>query len=206
MLLLLAAVGCSGNSAVASTARSHGASALGLASGANSLPARWWSWAESVPAAENPVDDPTGAYCAQNQPNDVWFLAGTHGGSALRTCSIPSGSEIYMPIINQVCIVPSGQTSTEALASCTASVDAVNASLDGRTLRPKEETSKTAFTFTAQPRSSTGFSAGPHQAVAWGLWIGPMQLSTGKHILAISGRAGTFTTTVTYRLTVTGVA
>src|SRR5215475_14736775 len=39
--------------------------------------AAWWQWALGVPAAVNPLTDPTGEQCAQRQVDQVWFLAGS---------------------------------------------------------------------------------------------------------------------------------
>jgi hypothetical protein len=68
------------------------------------LSAQWWQWAVSAPTPVNPVLDPTGANCAQGQgvfsKNNVWFLAGTFGGSATRTCKIPPGKSLFFPILN----------------------------------------------------------------------------------------------------------
>src|SRR5574341_1319356 len=44
--------------------------------------ARWWQWGLGQPAATNPIDDPTGAFCDVGQSGPVWFLAGTFGGAA----------------------------------------------------------------------------------------------------------------------------
>lgn len=65
---------------------------------------RWWQWLLSVPREYSPATDISGLYASQNQdvPN-VWFLAGTFGGHAERTCTIPSGKAIFMPIINYEC-------------------------------------------------------------------------------------------------------
>ena len=52
--------------------------------------ARWWQWALSIPAAVNPILDATGANCARDQVDDVWFLAGTFGGTVTRSCTIPA--------------------------------------------------------------------------------------------------------------------
>src|SRR2546426_11911178 len=54
----------------------------------------WWQWALSFPAATNPIADLTGADCALGQTGPdafpverpVWFLAGTFGSPATRTC------------------------------------------------------------------------------------------------------------------------
>jgi hypothetical protein len=203
-ILLVVLAGCSTSTSPSApvTSRSPSAARASTVSPGSTLPARWWSWVESAPAAHNPVDDPSGVDCGRGQLGDVWFLAGTHGGSAIRACTIPSGQNVYFPIINQICTVPVGQTSALAIRSCSARVDSVTASLDGKTLTPTAETSGGVFTFVARPRSSTGFAAGPHHAVVWGLWIGPLRLTRGHHTLLFDGRAGSFKTTVRYRLSV----
>lgn len=151
----------------------------------------------------NPVDDSTGADCQANQPSDVWFLAGTHGGRANRVCAIPFGRPIYFPVINQICTVASGEQVSQALHSCSGVVDSAAATLDGVPLSLAESTSGAAFAFTARPDSSTGFAPGVHQAVAWGLWVGPTSLTVGHHTLKFAATSGSFATDVTYQITVT---
>src|SRR5205823_2283910 len=51
-------------------------------------------WLSSVPQPLNPATDPTGKNCALNQTGPVWFLAGTTGGAAERTCTIPAGKAV----------------------------------------------------------------------------------------------------------------
>jgi hypothetical protein len=62
--------------------------------------ARWWQWALSIPAETNPILDMDGANCANGQYDDVWFLAGTFGGPAVRSCTIPAGKPIFFPLLN----------------------------------------------------------------------------------------------------------
>ena len=62
--------------------------------------ALWWRWALSIPIAENPVADTTGEFAATGQRGPVWFLAGTFGGSATRTVTVPAGKALFFPIIN----------------------------------------------------------------------------------------------------------
>jgi hypothetical protein len=62
--------------------------------------ARWWQWIYSIPTPVNPNFDSTGADCAEGQSGHVWFLAGTFGGPAERTCTIPAGVSLLLPIIN----------------------------------------------------------------------------------------------------------
>jgi hypothetical protein len=166
-----------------------------------SLPARWWIWSESAAPDVNPIDDSTGASCGIHQPTDVWFLAGTHGGTATRRCTVPVGRPIYFPVLNQICLATTGESAQNALQRCQASADSATATLDGKSIAPAVETS-TAFPFVARPHSSTGFSAGPHQAVAWGIWVGPLPLSPGKHTVSFKGVSGSFETAVVYDLKV----
>jgi len=61
--------------------------------------ARWWQWAEFMPIA--PFLDPDGRLCDIDQEGPVWFLAGTDGTfNVKRTCVIPKGRYILVPIIN----------------------------------------------------------------------------------------------------------
>ena len=63
------------------------------------LTARWWQWAERMPIA--PFLDPDGRLCDIDQEGSVWFLAGTDGTfNAKRTCVVPKGRHILVPIIN----------------------------------------------------------------------------------------------------------
>jgi hypothetical protein len=64
------------------------------------LQAKWWTWAASSPENRNPVVDDTGQWCAENQPKDVWFFAGTFGGAVNRTCRMPAGRPLAGPAVN----------------------------------------------------------------------------------------------------------
>lgn len=65
--------------------------------------AKWWQWVHSISAENNPVTDTTGKECARGQNGPVWFLAGTYGGPVERTCNIPAGKAIFIPIANIPC-------------------------------------------------------------------------------------------------------
>ncbi|MEU0160013.1 signal protein [Streptomyces sp. NPDC006261] len=64
------------------------------------LQGRWWTWAASEPEEANPVADEDGSACDRNQPEDVWFLAGTSGGEVKRACTVPEGRPIVFPLVN----------------------------------------------------------------------------------------------------------
>src|SRR2546423_6015845 len=59
--------------------------------------ASWWQWAFSIPEAYNPVTDTTGAFAGVGQSGPVWFVAGTFGGSAERTFTVPAGKGLFLP-------------------------------------------------------------------------------------------------------------
>jgi hypothetical protein len=59
----------------------------------------WYHWALGVPKSENPM---LGSPCGVDQSGEVFFLAGTTGGSSVRSCTIPVGKAIFLPIVNLV--------------------------------------------------------------------------------------------------------
>src|SRR2546422_6254795 len=64
---------------------------------------RWWRWCLSLPKSINPVALKSGADVTKASHQiypEVWFLAGTTGGFAERSCIIPQGKAILCPIIN----------------------------------------------------------------------------------------------------------
>ncbi len=181
--------------------------------------ARWWQYALSVTTFDNCPAEPSG---------HVWFLAGTTGGSATRSCTVPSGTTILFPIINaewsaaeaqlnaDTCFVPatpSGHDEPALRACAIAAIDlvtVVKADVDGVPLQDLNPPSKLyrvqspLFTFTAVPGNLFGVPAGPSQSVSDGYWIMLTPLSTGTHIVHFHGELPSlqFTTDATYTLTV----
>ena len=62
--------------------------------------AKWWQWAHSLPAATNPLRQEGMVDCSHGQSGPVWFLAGTLGGGAERTCTIPHRKALLFPLVN----------------------------------------------------------------------------------------------------------
>jgi len=58
----------------------------------------WYVWLFSV-FDKNPFD--SGDCLTTNQNQKVFFLVGTGGGDATRTCNIKAGTPLFFPIINQ---------------------------------------------------------------------------------------------------------
>ncbi|MGW6931664.1 hypothetical protein ACWGE0_16555 [Lentzea sp. NPDC054927] len=160
------------------------------------LQAKWWTWALSSPENRNPVVDDTGQWCAENQPKDMWFLAGTFGGEVERKCEVPAGRPLAAPAVNRY------SANTSSCKSFMASAKG-SMTLDGQVVEVRR-VDAVEITFQAARDNATGESAGRHTAQACGLWGWLPPLRAGEHELKIVGESGDFSTSVTYRLKVTG--
>ncbi len=168
---------------------------------------QWWQWAFSVPFEHNPLVDATGANAALNQSGPVWFVAGTSGGPAERTFTIPTGKSVLFPIVNYLndypCPDPAfkpepGQTLEEFLQAGTewylAHVKEMKVVLDGAELQDLSSYRFTSglFTFTGDP-SLTALdpcvTGTPQSGVADGYWVMLTPLSAGKHTLHIYAKS-----------------
>ncbi|MFJ3306153.1 signal protein [Streptomyces sp. NPDC086549] len=160
------------------------------------LQSRWWTWAASEPEATNPVADEDGGDCARNQPDDVWFLAGTFGTTGnRRACSVPDGVPLAFPLVNLI-----GDEGDCADFMSTAGGSAV---LDGK--KVAEVTRKgDAITVTAVDGNPVTQSSGTFATTGCGLWVQVPAPEPGRHTLTIRGRSGDFATGVDYVLTVKG--
>ncbi len=150
-----------------------------------SVQGRWWTWAHSADDSVSPVRDTTGEFCDHDQPDDLWFLAGTHGGTVQRTCRIPAGRPLVFPLVNL-------QGDAAGCATFMAAAEG-KAVLDGRPVEPEllDEADVTV--------------AGVGTVHACGLWVRLAPLPAGPHTLTIRGSSGTFRTGVDYRLVVESV-
>jgi hypothetical protein len=178
--------------------------------------AKWWQWAHSIPTANNPTLDQTGKDCAQaqNQTGSVWFLAGTGAGSAERTCTIPAGKAILLPIINALGVRDAGETKEELVAAAKESIDKVttlDASVDGTPLQnlSNYRIQSPFFNDTLPKDNILGDPEGTYLAIADGYWLFLEPLSPGQHEIRLHGAiieptspTPSFETAVTYHLTI----
>jgi hypothetical protein len=106
--VLLCALGVPAQSAVAAAVRVAPISSAPAGRTYGQWAASFWQWVLGVPANNqkhpriNPLMDATGAQCADHQIGDVWFLAGSWIGSVNRSCTIPAGKSLFVPLINNV--------------------------------------------------------------------------------------------------------
>jgi hypothetical protein len=184
--------------------------------------AKWWQWAESIPAEINPQLDQTGEDCAQaqNQTGPVWFLTGTSGGSVERTCTIPAGKAILIPVLNNINIRAASETDEELLAGAKSQTDSVTIlefSIDGVPLQDiwNYRIQSPFFDVTLPSDNVFGISAGTYRAVADGYWVFLQPLPPGQHEIRLHGAMGnptaispipSFETVVTYHLIVSDTA
>jgi hypothetical protein len=186
--------------------------------------AEWWKWVYSIPCTTafcpNPVIETTGDYGVVGQHGDVWFLAGTFGGTVTRHVYVPEGSPIFFPVVNSLFFdSPNacGQDSVslsvaEGRAAIAPFIDGaikLSATLDGKPLKIVREQSvvfgvpmpkDNLLEYFGVPCAQGIYSP----AVDDGYYVLIKKLDAGSHIVHIHGEvpSNNFVTDVTYHLTV----
>ena len=205
-----AAVGASPPSVVPPKARPHGATYAEWS-------ARWWQWAFSTEAtAGGPFDDGT-IDCGTHQPyRRVWFLAGpfNESGTVDRSCTVPVGTRLLIPVINVECSNLEGDpfygATPAARAECVSAdlfaFDKLGLSIDGR---PIENLAR--FVVISPDFAFTGVAGNPVGVVGTGsstsrgvfVMLGP--LPPGSYIVTFTGTFPMFpfTANATYTVVVT---
>ncbi|MFG2982517.1 signal protein [Streptomyces sp. NPDC048258] len=183
----------SGHAPEAGRPSSPSATAVAGRLGAAEIQGRWWNWAAASPARSNPVADRDGAFCAEKQPDDVWFLAGSFGETVRRTCRVPAGRPVAFPLVNLF-----GDRS-----DCTRFMEGAKggATLDGKQLEAQryEATGIQLKGVEGNPVTQDGSALSVR---ACGLWVQLDPLPPGAHTLQIEGSSGSFAVSVGYELQV----
>jgi hypothetical protein len=170
---------------------------------------KWWKWLLTLPKSTNPANDATGTYCAENQADpDVWFLAGTLGGTSNRHCTIPVSKAIVFPIIiDEQSFAEKPELNSDSQLEFLAKKEADQviekwAEIDGNRIFDLERVQTGAFDITLPEDNIWGVKAGPTRAAADGYWLFLKPLARGKHTIHFSGRGPRFATEVVYDLEV----
>jgi len=160
------------------------------------LAARWVQWVAAAGPLANPVEDEDGRHAAKNQPDDVWFLAGTSGRQLQRRCTVPAGRDLFLPIVNTWEYPASGPPSALDRAFGRLEVDGEKVEIDViATPRPFVVAGARLNGVTARKR--------PVPTTVWGLWKRLPALDPGTHTLhAVGGDGYGFTVDIGYSLTV----
>jgi hypothetical protein len=164
--------------------------------------AEWWKWAYSFSAGNDPFTDT--ASPDAHQSGRVFFLAGTAGGSAERTFSVPQGSFVLVPLlVGELSQAELGDFSlfaddVRSAAKGLADVfDSLHATLDGTSIPESElfahRVVSPVFSFDAVAGNLFGAPAGNSGiAVADGYWLMLSPLSGGTHEINFGGGASAF--------------
>ena len=164
--------------------------------------ARWWQYVLGEPDDTNIFTDPTGQYCGLGQWGPVFFLAGYPTGIGQRTCTIPAGKGLLVPLFNFAGSVPDDAPTIEEVISMykadadLVDVDTLRFEIDGMSVRHLDkfrfQTPIFSLTGAVPNFSSVGGCGGtpPHcyegfRAQAWadGYWVMVKPLSPGIHTI-----------------------
>ena len=61
----------------------------------------FWKWIISFPKDRSPWKDETGANCDNGQSrtnSSIFYLSGNGGGTSVRTCKVPAGKSLFIPV------------------------------------------------------------------------------------------------------------
>ncbi len=191
----------------------------GIASTRSELAADWWKWGLETQADVNPLIDLTGEHCNENQPDDVWFLAGSLVGPVTRECTVPEGRPLFFPLINAFYGAflndpPATRTPEFIRAQVTCIEDAVFplVEIDGVAVANPEQYLEKSVIFHVQLPENNIFGVGANvipdlrlsPSVDQGFYLVIDNLTPGAHTIqwqASSANCG-FGQDITYNLTV----
>jgi hypothetical protein len=149
--------------------------------------AKWWNWTFSIPKGEHPRDDYTPEKCSANQGGPVWFLADQLGGREERTCTIPAGKSILIPLLTGECGYYAPEVKNdEDLRRCAMEGDeygVVEATVDGVKLKNLEKYRTQSGFFNASQVENNIYDipSGTYRSFADGYFVFLEPLPAGKH-------------------------
>jgi len=171
------------------------------------LTANWWQTYVAIPASADPFDR------CDLGTGKVVFLAGTTGGEAHRSCTLPKDKTVLVPLINGECSEAEGNGSTFADLSACASgllsgVTSLTLEIDGKVVPNLNSFSVQTGLFTFNSVADSVFApqglpaATNNKSVANGFWA-LIKLTPGEHRITFGGAVGTaFATKATYDLVI----
>ena len=161
---------------------------------AEGLAARWLQWVASC-GIDDPIADKTGEFAGRNQPEDVFFLAGSYGKDVTRRTSVPEGRELFIPLFNVWQRARHGQLLVEGAYGSLA--------VDGYAIEPVVVSTPVPFPVVGKGLNPVTGRSKPVEMTIWGLWGRVPALPLGEHELrAVGGVGDGFAVDVTYRLSV----
>lgn len=175
--------------------------------------AEWVKWAFAPGMDKSPLLDETGENADVGQQGPMWFLAGNFGGVTVRTCTVPAGCALFLPIINNTWIgfpddPPEDKVEENYRAAIAASTDsAVNLAceIDGVAVNNLQRYRVVSPVFSMRSKLMNDLGAeyklfGPCATDGFYLMLRP--LDVGEHVIHFHGENGDWSLDVTYNLTV----
>lgn len=175
-----------------------------------------WRWIFSFSSPGDPLTDPTGAAANRDQSGPVFFVAGTAGGGAVRTFTVPADRYLLIPLLNaELSQLELGDFSlTEAQVRAEVNgladlIDELHASIDGvpvpNLFDYREESP--AFEYFAAPNNVIGVPTGDSGiAVADGYWLMLAPIPVGEtHTINFGGAVTAFDFRIDVTSTITSV-
>jgi hypothetical protein len=156
--------------------------------------AKWWQWSFSIPTANHPRDNYSPEKCGINQAGPVWFLADQLGGREERTCTIPAGKAIFVPLLIGQCDYSTPEIKNDVdLKTCASegnNYGVIEATIDGVKLKNLEgyRTQAGFFNITVPQNNIYNEKPGTYKAFADGFFVllEPLKLGTHEVHLKVS--------------------
>jgi hypothetical protein len=154
---------------------------------------KWWQWNAGIPASSHPRDNYTPQKCTINQAGPIWFLPDILSGKEERTCTIPTGKAILVPLLTGSCWDDNTdpKLKTDAgIRQCASEGDnygVISANLDGTNLQNLQQyrTMSGYFQITIPKNNVMNSIPGTFKSIADGFFIFLQPLSPGKHDLQL---------------------
>ncbi len=158
----------------------------------------YWKLFLPIPVDKNPFEDKTGEKCtyAQNASKSVFYLIGNSGGKTIKTCKIPAGLGLLIPII----VVEASQAETpgatiEDLNRIAKNdqdhVTSLSLRINGTEYKYEDllkyRTHTKDFDVIFPDNAEFGAAPGPSKVVADGYYIITKPLAPGNYDIEFSG-------------------
>jgi hypothetical protein len=155
----------------------------------------FWKWIISLPKDRNPWQDETGKMCANDQSelnSKVFYLSGNGGGRSERTCEVPAGKGLLIPVmVVEISDKEVPGKSAEELKKIAKkdqdSVTSLYLKLNDKEYKPEDirkyRKSTGDFGVVYPKNAIFGATEGPSTAVADGHYIVTQPLSKGNHTI-----------------------
>ena len=174
----------------------------------------WWTWALKFPEETNPILTNGNVDCVAGQNGKVWFLAGTFGTNADRSCTVKQGKALFFPLFNSFPWTPedcsdelncrkTAAAFVEGFNAWTCDVDGLPCAFSSQIVRAQSD----ALPIVLEPGTiaveTFGYTPGKRAiAIADGFWVMLEPLPLGEHTVHFTATANGFNLDVTYHLTV----